>query len=113
MVCVMHKACAQGSTQECAYKLPTVHGGSGNWARPDGVLHSLRGSPYHHHDHYNHHDQPGPLPDVIETGALGSTHAPLAQSGGSCDPVGLLGCSGVGWAHAGGVSEWARCLWGE
>jgi hypothetical protein len=93
--------------QKCAYKLLTVHGGSGHWARPDGVLHSLRGTPFHHHD------QPGPLPDVIETGALGSTHAPLAQSGGSCGPVGLLGYSGVGWDHAGGATEWARCQWGE
>ncbi|KAA6426423.1 MAG: hypothetical protein FRX49_03534 [Trebouxia sp. A1-2] len=49
-----------------------------------------------------------PLPDVIETGALGGTHAPPAQSGGICGPAGLLGYSGVGWAHAGGATEWAR-----
>ncbi len=85
--------------QECAYKLLTVHGGSGHWARLNGVLHSLCGTPFHHHDH---HDQPGPLPDVTETGALGSTHTPLAQSGGSCGPVGLLGCSGLAGPMLGG-----------
>lgn len=96
--------------QECAYKLLIVPGRSVHWARPGGTLHSLRGTPFHHCDH---HDQPGPLPDVIETGALGGTHAPPAQSGGICGPAGLLGYSGVGWAHAGGATEWARCLWGE
>lgn len=93
--------------QECAYKLLTVHGGSGHWAWPDGVRHSLRGTPFHHHD------QPGPLLDVIKNGVRSSAHAPLAQSAGSCGPVGLLGCSEVGWAHVGGATEWARCLWGE